>query len=546
MRTANRVIWTFSIVLLLGLFADSAGPARAEEPKRGGTVIEAIGTEPTNLDCFKARRRPERTILHLMLEPLFVINPKLEVEPLLVESWKSSEGNKTWTFVLKEGIKFHDGTQISAEDVKFSLEGHMKGSQAGRVKGIADISVIDSRTFKITLTKPNPAFPTALASSDLGIVSRKAYEKAGAAWGSKVIVGTGPLMFKEWISGDRVILVRNPEYRHGPSWLSNRGPAYVDKWVIRFIPEPAILVGELTAGEVDLSDYVTERDVRRVRSNPNTGLIMAKSTSAIYLAINCAAENKPFDDVRVRRAMAHAINAEAVRKAAMAGIGEPLYTPFAPTTMGFWKKAEEIGKPLTEYDPELARKLLAEAGWKDTDGDGVLDKDGQPLTVNFLAFTIARYRRMAEVATPMLQKVGFKVDLKILEAGDLYERVLKGRHDLLSTGLVASQGIVLDDMIDTMHSGSIGSITQWCFFKDPKMDELLDKARFATDPEGRQKALRDAQELAASQVPVVPIALAMEIFGYKKKTIGGVENYTKHPWCFDQVDTYRALEIYKK
>jgi peptide/nickel transport system substrate-binding protein len=111
---------------------------------------------------------------------------------------------------------------------------------------------------------------------------------------------------------------------------------------------------------------------------------------------------------------------------------------------------------------------------------------------------------------------------------------------------VASQGIVLDDMVDTMHSGSIGSIVQWCFFKDPKMDQLLDKARFDTDPQARAAALNEAQELAAASLPVVPIALAMEIFGYKKKSIGGVENYTKHPWCFDQADAYRALEIYKK
>ena len=152
---------------------------------------------------------------------------------------------------------------------------------------------------------------------------------------------------------------------------------------------------------------------------------------------------------------------------------------------------------------------------------------------------------MGEVATPMLQDVGFQVDLKILEPGDLYERVLKGKHDLLSTGLVGSQGIALDDLVDSMHSGSIGSIVQWCFFNNPKVDELLDQARFGDTPELRREALVEAQKIVAAQVPVVPIALADEIFGYKK-TIGGVDEYVKHPWCFNQVDAYRALLLYKK
>jgi peptide/nickel transport system substrate-binding protein len=301
----------------------------------------------------------------------------------------------------------------------------------------------------------------------------------------------------------------------------------------------------LTAGDVDLSDYVTERDAKRVKANPNTNLVMAKSTSAIYLAINCSADNPPFNDVRVRQAMAHAVSAQAVRKAAMAGVGYPLYTSIAPTDMGFNPEAETVAKPLVDYNPEVAKKLLDEAGWKDTNGDGIREKDGQPLYVNFLAFSIARYKRMGEVATPMLQDVGFQVDLKILEAGDLYERVLKGKHDLLSTGLVGSQGIALDDLVDTAHSDSIGSIVQWCFFSNPTVDRLLDEARFGDSQQSRKDALMEVQKVVAAQVPVVPIALANEIFGYKK-TIGGADEYVKHPWCFNQVDAYRALLLYKK
>lgn len=537
--------WTFLFISALILIVGVYGMGEASEAKKGGTIVEALGTEPTNLDPFKARRRPELTVLPMILEPLFVINPGLEVEPLLVESWKVSNDGITWTLDLKRGIEFHDKTPFNAEAVKFSLERHMKGTIAGLLKAIKQVDVVDENTVSIKLHKPYPLLLTSLASFNVSMVSPTAVEKAAGEWGSKVIVGTGPFKFNQWISGDRVILERNEDYRHGPSFVTNRGPAHADKWVIRFIPEPATLIAELTAGNVDLSDYVTERDVNRVKKNPNTGLVMAKSTSAIYLAINCASENKPFDDVRVRRAMAHAVNAEAVLKAAMSGIGSPLYTSISPTVMGFYKDAEAIGKQHTQYDPEKAKQLLDEAGWRDTDGDGVRDKDGQPLEVNFLAFNIARYKRMGEVATPMLQEVGFKVDLKILEPGDLYERVLKGKHDLLSTGLVASQGFAVNDLADTLHSSNIGSIMQWCHYNDPEMDKLLDAMRFDPAPNLRQKALEDVQKKAAAEVTVIPIANAMEIFGYKK-TLGGVENYVKHPWAFDQADSYRALEIYKQ
>lgn len=529
------------ILVSMIIIAGTYGLGQAQ-PKKGGTIIDAIGTEPTNLNPFKAAREPEMWIIRLIFEPLFTITPKLEIEPLLVESWKASGDYRTWTFVLKKGIKFHDGTPLNAGAVKFSLEKHMIGSQGGMLKVIDAIEAVDENTVVLKLKESFPILLTALCDHGVGMVSPKAFASEG--WGSKVIVGTGPLMFKRWISGDRVILEKNPDYKHGPSFITNKGPAYVDEWIIRFIPEPATLTAELTEGNVDLTKYVTERDVQKVKDNPKTEVFMTPSTSAIFLAINCSSKNKPFDDVRIRRALAHSVNADIVLKAAMSGIGDPLYTPISPSLMGFWKGSETIGKTNTKYDLDLAKKLLDEAGWK-VGRDGVRVKDGQPLEVVFLAFTIARYRRMAEVATPMLQEAGFKVDLKILEAGDLYERTLKGQHDLLATGAVASKGVAVNDLIAQLHTSSIGHILQWCLYSNPEMDKLLDKARRDADPKVREQVLKDAQGLAAKEVPVVPIANAMQIFGYKK-TIGGTENYFKHPWAIDQVSTFRALELYKK
>ena len=540
MLSNRKALWL--IILSLALVTGLSAPVFAQ-PKSGGTIIEAIATEPTNLDTFKAARRPEYTVLHMMFEPLFTVDQKLQIQPLLVESYKTSQDGLTWTFVLKKDIQFHDGTPLNAEAVKFSLEKHMGGNQGTRLSAIKEIKVVDDMTFEVVLKNTYPVFLTALANPNICIISPTAFNKDPQAWGSKILVGTGPFQFVEWKSGDRVVMKKDPNYKHGPSFLNNQGPAHADGYEIRFIPEISTLVAEVTSGDVDFSDYVTERDVKRIQKSGKAGVIVDKSTVAVYININCSPDNKPFDDPKMREALCHAVNAEAVRKAAMAGIGSPLYTSISPMTMGFAPSSEEIAKPLVNYDPEKSKAILEELGWKDS-GNGYREKDGKPLEVTFLAFSIPKFKRIAEVATPMLEKVGFKVDLQILEAGDLYEKTLKGKHDLLSTSLVGSAGIALDDLLITTHSKNLGTIVQWAHYKNPEMDALLDTALYDLDDQKREDALKKAQDMAARDLLCIPIANAMEIFGYKKDL--GVENYTTHPWAYNQSDGIRALELYKK
>ena len=211
---------------------------------------------------------------------------------------------------------------------------------------------------------------------------------------------------------------------------------------------------------------------------------------------------------------------------------------------GFLPESQKLGEELNTYNPDKARELLEEAGWKDTDGDGIREKDGQELFCNFIAFTIVRFKRFAEVATPMLEAVGFKVKCQILEPGDLYERTLRFEHDLLSTSSVGSQGIAIDDLVSTLHSESIGTVTQWSCYVNPEMDKLLDEARYSPDAAKRAEALKEAQMLSVRDQVVAPLSNMKEIFGYKK-TLGGVENYTKHPWCYNQVDEFRGLELWQ-
>jgi len=505
-------------------------------------MVEAMYAEPTNLDMFKATRRPERTILDLIYEPLFVFNEDLGIEPLLVESWSLSEDQLTWTFNLKEGITFHDGTSFDAEAAKIALEAYReKGTYAWMLHPLAEVRVVGKYTFVITLDERYPLLLSYLARYPIGMIAPSAIENPGAT-----VLGTGPFKFKKWISGDRIILERNEDYKHGPSFVANKGPAYVDEWIFRFILEPSILLGELTDGDVDISDYITAKDVSTVRDHPAADVIVSESTTLICDAINCSPQNEPYNDVKIRQAIAHATNEEVVRKVALYDVAAPCHTILATTVQGYWEQSEAIAYTNTAYDVEKAEMLLEEAGWTDINGDGVREKEGKDLTLVYLAFAVPMHQRIAEVVTPMLESVGFKVDLKILEPGDLYERTLAGKHDLLATSYCASSGIALDDLVAAVHSDGKGSILQWCLYNSVEMDQLLDTARFSLDPVERQEALIAAQKLAAEETLVSPTGLAMEIFGYKKEAVGGVDKYIEHPWAFSQADAFRGLELYKK
>ena len=270
MLTNKTLRWTGFLLIVFALAA-GVSPFAQAQPTSGGTIIEAMGTEPTNLDIFKAARRPEYTVLHLIFEPLFIVDADLKIQPHLVESYTVSADQKTWTFKIKKGITFHDGTALNAEAVKFSLDKHIAGSQGRFLTIIDSVTVADPMTVTIKLKQSYALLLNALSSPNIVIASPTAYNKSPDEWGSKVLVGTGPMMFKEWHSGDRVVMAKNPDYRHGPAFLKNRGPALVDGWEIRFLPEATTLIAELTAGDVDLSDYVTERDVKKVqRSKQHT------------------------------------------------------------------------------------------------------------------------------------------------------------------------------------------------------------------------------------------------------------------------------------
>ncbi|MFP4589711.1 MAG: ABC transporter substrate-binding protein, partial [Candidatus Acetothermia bacterium] len=404
-----------------------------------------------------------------------------------------------------------------------------------------EIRVVDEMTFAFELSEPFPTMLNHLSNPTTGLVSPTAVEEYGEDYGKQAVVGTGPVKFENWESAEEIVLTRYEDYNWGPSYLENQGPAYPEEWIFRIVPETLTLVGELEKGGVDLTTYIPEKEKERLEEAEGVSVASLKAPSTAYVAINV--QNPPFDEVEVRKAIAHAINKEAVIKAALAGNAFPAHSMIPSNVEGYWEDGEELAKEATGYDPEKAKNLLAEAGWEDVDGDRVLERDGEELEATTFAFTITRYKRMAEVVKPMLEEVGIKVDLKILEAGDLYERSEGGEHDLQVTawmGVTYAQ----DFLAPLYNSKNVGS-SNYSFFESEKMDDLLKEGKTALSKEERTEALNEAQRLLLERMPSVPLAHYIDMLGHKD-TIVGVDAFVQHSWALTGgVDLTKPL-IFRK
>lgn len=527
--------WLLLIVLGLSTFALAQ--------QYGGTIVEANEAEPSTLDITQAVRLPEIIILNLIHETLFVMDKNVQPEPLLVDSWESSEDARNWTLRIKQGITFHDGTPLDADAVKYNLERHLTGSHAFMLGPLQKVETPDEFTVSLEFAEPFPLLITYLANCWLGLISPSAAMQYGEDYGTKAAVGTGPFEFVEWISGDRVVLKRNESYTHGPSFASNKGPAYVENWIFRFIPETSTLVWELTDGEVDISTYVPASSFEEVSNDPGTAVYTKVAPTSFHIAINNS--KPPFTDRRVREAAAHAIDRQTVVKAGMFGVGEAIPSLVPTSVIGYWKGADYLGEEYTYYSPRRAAELLDEAEWVDANGDGIREKEGSELEIDLFTFRQVRHVRVAEVAGSMLEAVGFKVNILIAETGDMYDRITRGEHNLLSTGY-AGVSMAQDMLFPLLHSDNLGTLVAWFVYDNKELDELLERSLTEVDSTERTHLLNRAQELIIRDAVNIPIASPLDTFVYDEERIGGVDKYMEHPWAFTRLELLKGLELFVK
>ena len=335
-----------SSLMVVGL-SSRALAAQAQKVITIAQYADAVSLDPQDTND-NASYSVEKT----MLEGLIGFNEKMEQIPQLAERWEASPDARVYTFSLRKGVKFHDGTPFNAAAVKANFDRirnpENKLKRYTLYKIISQIDVIDDYTVRFTLSEPFGAMIATFAHPAGGINSPTAVEKYGKEYG-KNPVGTGPYKFLEWVPNDHITMVKNPDY-----WDKNTA-AKVDKIIVKPVPEDGTRIAMLQKGDAQFINAVPYAQAEVVKGDRNLSLAISESIYTFWVAMNV--QKKPFNDLRVRQALNYAINKEAVIKAVLRGHGKRADSPLAPQVWGY------TPVKTYPYDPAKAKALLAEAGY---------------------------------------------------------------------------------------------------------------------------------------------------------------------------------------
>jgi len=430
-----------------------AGPALAD------TLTIAVQLEPPHLDPTSAAAGAIDDVTYAnVFESLTRFDEDGSVVPSLAESWDVSEDGLTYRFNLRSGVTFHDGTAMDAEDVKFSLD-RARGedstnAQKGLFAGIADVTVIDPQTVEITLSETDGNFLFNMAWGDAAIVAPESIETIKTK-----PIGTGAFKFSEWVQGDRVELVRNDEY-----WGE---PAALKAATFRFISDPTAAFAAMMAGDLDaFAAFPAPENLIQFEADERYKVLIGSTEGETILSTNT--RKPPLDDVRVRQAIAHAIDRQEIIDGAQFGYGTPIGTHFAPHNPAY---LDLTGN--SPHDPEKARALLAEAG------------HGEGLTLSLKLPPPSYARRGGEIIAAQLREVGIDTEITNLEWAQWLEQVFRNKDYDLS--IVAHT--------EPMDIGIYANPDYYFQYDNAELQKVMADLRGTTDPEDRRELLQQAQTI---------------------------------------------------
>ncbi len=516
------LLGSLPIYLLLTTLALSTAflslPAEADSHAKGGTFIFGRGGDSVGLDpaleedgeSFKVCDNIYDTLIHYK-------DGSTEVEPGLATSWESSEDGLTWTFHLRKGVTFHDGTPFNAEAVLFSLNrqhdkthpfhdiggSYVYWIATGLAEIVDKITAVDEFTVQIHLKTAYAPFINTIAITSFSIVSPTAVKKWGNEYSNNPI-GTGPFKFVQWDRGDKIVLAANENYWGGRPKL--------DRVIFRSIPDNAVRLIELQRGGLHAMEFPNPDDLQQIQDDETLELLSQPGTNIGYLAMNM--DKPPLDNLKVRLAINHAINKSEIIKHLYQGLGIPAKNPIPPTMWSYDDTIEDF-----DYNPKLAKQLLTEAGYP----------NGFETTLWALPVPrpyIPDGRALAEVLQSELRNIGIETKIVTYDWGTYLEKTKNGEHDMAMLGWSADLGdpdnffyFLLSKSSAEKPAGNIA------FYRSDAMQNVLEQARATSDKEKRISLYQQAQQIFHKDVPWVPLAHAKQILVVNKK----VKNLKLHP-----------------
>jgi peptide/nickel transport system substrate-binding protein len=437
-----------------------------------GNLIAALAGEPDQLDPHKTSAYFSFEVLENVYDTLVEPDANLEMRPALAESWEVSPDQLGWTFHLRRGVSFHDGSPFTADDVIYSYRRIIDGKLANvdKFSTVTNVTAPDPATVKITVKQPTPNLLTNIGGfKGMAIVQRRNVESGQIATHP---IGTGPFAFQTQKSGDSITLKANPRYWGGAPKVSGV--------TFRFISEPSTALSALQAGEIDWTDSVPTQRVAQLKDDDSVRLAVTPSNDYWYLALN--ETHKPWNDVRARQAIAYGIDRSAIVAATSYGTasanqlaipeGNPWYTPYDTYS----------------YDIDKAKDLLRQAGVSGPQNLDMLVTTEYPATVT-----------AAQIIADNLAPLGITVTIRTVDFATWLDEQNSGHFDMLMMGWLGN--IDPDDFYYAQHHSNGTSNAQK--FSNPEVDRLLDAGRVETNRDVRKQDYAKASTIIADQVSYI-------------------------------------------
>lgn len=480
------------------------------------TLVYGRGGDSTSLDPITTTEGEAYKVTINIYETLLNYGDQdTTINPGLAEKWDVSDDYLKYTFHLRQGVKFHDGTDFNADAVVYNFNRWMNGndeqfpyySMFGGYKNdeghvIKEVKAVDENTVEFDLKRPQAPFLKNIAMSAFGIASPAAIEKYGDDFRNNP-VGTGPFKFVEWKQNDKIVLEKNPDY-----W--QKGLPKLNKLIFRVIPENAARLNALTKGEIDVMDGLNNSDEDTVKNNPDLQVIERPSNNIGYIGLNTT--KKPLDNKLVRQAINHAVDKKTIIDAFYGGKALPAKNPLPPSIEGYNDAIQEY-----PYDLEKAKALLKEAGYE------------KGFEIDLWAMPVARpympeAQKVAEVIQESLSKIGIKAKIQSVDWATYLEKARKGELDIFMLGWTGDNGDPDNFIYTLLDKDSIGS-NNYAQYSNDELHDILIEAQTEADQAKRNELYKKAQEIIHEDAPWVPLVHSTPLLAAAKD----LQNYLPHP-----------------
>jgi peptide/nickel transport system substrate-binding protein len=509
MKRTNRRLTLAALALGTAL-----APALASSSALAQSITIVREIDSDRYDPHRSTARGASEVLFMLADTLVGLDYDMKtITPGLADSWSVSEDGKTYTFKLRQDVKFCDGKPMKAEDVVYSvkrwIDPETKSPVRWRAGKVADITATDDYTVEYKLNAPYSELLYQLTQSFAVIIDKDTVAKLGADFGVKGFNGTGPFCWVEWLPRNEMKLKRNEAYKWGPPLYENRGPAHVQEVIWKIVPEENTRLAALMTGQSQITQYVPYSGFRTIRANPATKLVSSKEAFWTYF-MGFKIDKAEVNDETLRRAMVMAVDQAALAKNLYFGEVEPAYSYISQQALDWNKK---VDAELIKTDVAGANKLLDEAGFA-KGPDGFRMRNGKKIEPLLYGFTGSSGQRLAEAVQGDLRKVGIDMKVQLFDATVGWGKLATQEFDVFAMSFpYISAGDALNLYF---RSGNIPTPNRMNW-KDAKTDALLDKGMAAVSDADRASAYGEVLEQVHKAAVWIPLYHEPMKIGYSAK-----------------------------